>query len=329
MRKKAKGIGLLSGGLDSILAFRVLGEQDVELLGLLFQTPFFGPAAGIDYEVLVRAPVEVVDITERHLEMLRGPVYGFGSQMNPCIDCHALMLREAGRRMEAIGADFLFTGEVLGQRPMSQRRDALRSVENLSGYPGRILRPLSAKLLAPTLVEQEGLVDRNRLLDIQGRSRRRQETLAAHYGIREYPQPGGGCMLTKEGFANRLRRLFELYPVVEGRQVELLKWGRTFCLPAGKICVIGRDRHDNARLEEAAGAAETVLRMQDHPGPTGVLIGLPTEVEALRATAAILAAYGDGPHGATVTVRYQSPVGSGVLDVEVLDKMAYRDWLVG
>lgn len=329
MGRKAQGIGLLSGGLDSILAFKVLQEQEVGLLGLLFKTPFFGPAAGVDYTALVGAPVEIVDITEAHLEMLRGPVYGFGSQMNPCIDCHALMLREAGRRMEAMGADFLFTGEVLGQRPMSQRRDALRSVENLSGYPGRILRPLSAKLLAPTLVEQEGLIDRSRLLDIQGRSRRRQEALAVHYGIRAYPQPGGGCVLTKEGFANRLRRLFELYPIVTGRRAELLKWGRSFELPMGRICVIGRDRHDNARLEAAAGAEETVLRMEDHPGPTGVLIGETTDVEALHAAAQILAAYGDAPPQAVVTVRYQSPAESGVLTVEVRDKALFRDRLIG
>jgi hypothetical protein len=329
MSKTPKGIGLLSGGLDSILAFKVLQEQDVELLGLLFKTPFFGPAENVDYEATVGAPVEVRDITDRHLQMLRNPVYGFGSQMNPCIDCHALMLREAGLKMEEVGADFLFTGEVLGQRPMSQRRDSLKSVENLSGYPGRILRPLSARLLAPTIVEVEGLIDRGRLLDIQGRSRKRQASLAEHYGIAEYPQPGGGCMLTKEGFARRLKRLLELYTTVDGHHVELLKWGRTFGLPTGKICVIGRDRHDNSRLESTAGITESVLRMKDHPGPTGVMIGHPTDADALQATAQILAAYGDAPPGVPVTVEYQSSVGSGFLRVETLDKGIFRDMLIG
>jgi hypothetical protein len=231
--------------------------------------------------------------------------------------------------MEATGADFLFTGEVLGQRPMSQRRDSLKSVENLSGYPGRILRPLSARLLAPTIMEAEGLIDRSKLLDIQGRSRRRQAALADHYGITQYPQPGGGCMLTKEGFAHRLKRLFHLYPVVEGHQVELLKWGRTFDLPSGRICVIGRDRHDNARLENAAGIGETVLRMKDHPGPIGVMIGHPADADALRVAAQILAAYSDAPFGASVCIDYHSATGNGLLTVETLDKQTFRDLLIG
>ncbi|MHC1744709.1 MAG: tRNA 4-thiouridine(8) synthase ThiI [Syntrophobacteraceae bacterium] len=329
MSRKPKGIGLISGGLDSILAFRVLQDQDVDLLGLLFKTPFFGPAGDTDYEMLVGAPVEVVDITERHLQMMRNPVYGFGSQMNPCIDCHALMLREAGRRMQDPARDFLFTGEVLGQRPMSQRRDSLKSVEKLSGYPGRVLRPLSARLLTPTVMEVEGLIDRTKLLDIQGRSRKRQEALAKRYGITEYPQPGGGCMLTKEGFARRLRRLLELYPAVAGHQVELLKWGRTFDLPTGKICVIGRDRHDNAALESTAGSGETVLRTVDHPGPTGVLLSPSHDAESLTATAQILAAYSDAPAGIDVAVAWHSSDGSGVSRVETFTKESFRHLLIG
>ncbi|MGA7875473.1 MAG: tRNA 4-thiouridine(8) synthase ThiI, partial [Desulfoferrobacter sp.] len=187
--KKAKGIGLLSGGLDSILAVKVLQQQDLDLIGIIFSTPFFGPKPGVDYEGMLSIPVMVLDIGEKHLEMLKKPVYGYGSQMNPCIDCHGLMLREAGRIMEQEDADFLFTGEVLGQRPMSQRRDSLRSVEKLSGYLGRVLRPLSAKLLAPTIVELEGLVDRGLLLDIHGRSRKKQMTLVKQFGLKDYPQP--------------------------------------------------------------------------------------------------------------------------------------------
>jgi tRNA-uridine 2-sulfurtransferase len=329
MNRKLKGIGLLSGGLDSILAFKILQEQNAELIGLMFKTPFFGPAEETDYEKLVGSRVMVMDITGNHLRMLRSPVYGYGSQMNPCIDCHALMLREAGRVMEELGGDFLFTGEVLGQRPMSQRRDSLRSVEKLAGYPGRILRPLSAKLLSPTIVEVEGLIDRQKLLDIQGRSRKRQAALAKRYGIIDYPQPGGGCMLTKEGFAGRLKRLFELYPLVEGHQVELLKWGRVFELPMGKICIIGRDRHGNARLEQAAGSQESVLRLADHPGPTGILIGLPADDAALRSAAQVLAAYSDAPQGMPVSIEWHSSVGSGVLTVGTHHKEVFRDLMIG
>ena len=160
--------------------------QGVEVIGVTCATFFFGADPGIQAGGTLGIPVQVLDIGEKHLEMLKKPVYGYGRWMNPCIDCHALMLQEAGRFMEEQGADFLFTGEVLGQRPMSQRRDALKNVENLAGYPGRILRPLSARLLAPTIPESEGLIDRERLLDIQGRSRKRQMALAEslrHHGL--------------------------------------------------------------------------------------------------------------------------------------------------
>ncbi|MGV8074786.1 MAG: tRNA 4-thiouridine(8) synthase ThiI [Syntrophobacteraceae bacterium] len=294
-KRRTKGIGLMSGGLDSVLAVKVLQEQDIELIPVMFKTPFFGPKPGADISRVVGITVRVVDFSEVHLGMLRKPVYGYGSQMNPCIDCHALMLREAGRLMEEERADFLFTGEVLGQRPMSQRRDSLRSVEKLSGYPGRVLRPLSAKLLPPTIVETEGLVDRSRLLDISGRSRKRQMELVKRYGIVDYPQPGGGCLLTREGFVKKLREMLRRYPQAGLREMELLKWGRHFSLPEGSICIIGRNEADNEKLESLVGAEDTLLRVIDYPGPTGLVIGPPRSDADQSLAALIVAAYSDAP----------------------------------
>lgn len=293
--KKAKGVGLLSGGLDSTLAVKVLQAQDIEIIGVVFATVFFGAEPGIQAGHMVGIPVHVLDIGEKHLEMLKDPVYGFGRHMNPCIDCHALMLREAGRFMEEQGADFLFTGEVLGQRPMSQRREALSNVERLAGYPDRILRPLSARLLPPTRVETEGLIARERLLDIQGRSRKRQMALAGTYGITDYPQPGGGCMLTKEGFGKKLAKLFELFPDAGTKEVELLKWGRHFILPEGGLCIIGRNRADNQRLESLAAASDILLRSGSHPGPVGLLLPAPHFEKDRELAELAVIAYSDTP----------------------------------
>jgi tRNA-uridine 2-sulfurtransferase len=304
-RKKAKGVGLLSGGLDSMLAAKVLQAQAVEVICVTFTTMFFDAGPGVRAGTTLGTPVHILDISEKHLAMLKKPVYGYGRQMNPCIDCHALMLQEAGRFMEEQGADFLFTGEVLGQRPMSQRRDALNNVEQLAGYPGRILRPLSARLLPPTVVEIEGLIDREQLLDLQGRSRKPQMALALAYGINDYPQPGGGCMLTKEGFGKKLARLLELFPHAATREVELLKWGRHFILPGGSMCVVGRNRADNLRLESLAAGSDILLRSVDRPGPVGLLLPSSRMGQDLDWAALAVIAYSDTPLSAQANVEWQ------------------------
>jgi hypothetical protein len=327
-QKKAKGIGIISGGLDSMVAVKVLQEQDLDLLGINFSTPFFPPRPGVDLGKILGIPVRVVDLTEKHLEMLKNPHYGYGSQMNPCIDCHGLMLREAGRIMEAEGGDFIFTGEVLGQRPMSQRRDSMRSVEKLSGYPGLVLRPLSAKFLPPTIVETEGLVDRNRLLDIQGRSRKRQEALARQYGIRDYPQPGDGCMLTKEGFANRLKDLLKYNPDATGREVEFLKRGRHYRLPGGTICIIGRNRGDNEILESLANGKDVLLKTLGYPGPLAILLGSPEAEEDTKLAARILIAYSDAPTDGPVRVAWRHGPDEGIFMETRLGRDHFKEYLV-
>jgi tRNA-uridine 2-sulfurtransferase len=300
--RKAKGVGLISGGLDSTLAARVLQAQGVEIVCVTFATFFFSGDAGIKAGNVWRIPVQVLDIGEKHLEMLKQPVFGYGRYMNPCIDCHALMLREAGRFMEDAGADFLFTGEVLGQRPMSQRRNALRSVENLAGYPGRIVRPLSARLLLPTIPEMEGMIDRERLLDIQGRSRKRQIALAEAYGITDYPQPGGGCILTKEGFGKKLGKMLKYFPHAAAREVELLKWGRHFILPEGSMCAVGRNQTDNDRLTSLAEPDDLVLRIVDYPGPIGLMLPSAHFENDLELAAMAVVAYSDAPLSEPVRV---------------------------
>ena len=236
------------------------------------------------------------------------------------------MLKTAGRIMEVEGYDFLSTGEVLGQRPMSQRRDALMAVDKLSGYGGYILRPLSAKLLPETIPEVEGKVDRNGLLDIHGRSRKRQMALADHYGLNEYPSPGGGCILTKEGFAARLRDLFATQEEVGLRDVELLKWGRHLRLPSGKRLVVGRVHADNLKLSELAGESDFLFWVEGIPGPTGLLSQgtSPGEVEL---AAAVVAAYSDAETGTDAVVSISGRENREVT-VRVKSKQEFRNLLI-
>ena len=227
-----KAISLFSGGLDSQLAVAVIQKQGITVEGVNFTSPFFGAdertqkAArhlGINLHLL---PVGEEYITQ----VLRNPKYGYGKNMNPCIDCHAFMIRKAGDFMSEIGASFIITGEVLGQRPMSQNKSSLMTVEKLSGYRGYVVRPLSGKLLSPTIPEQEGWIERDKLLDISGRGRTRQIQLAEELGIKEYPSPAGGCLLTEANYARRLRIIMDSKEIPGQTELELLKLGRHFIL---------------------------------------------------------------------------------------------------
>src|SRR5210317_3758 len=237
----SKALGLLSGGLDSSLAALCLKRQGIEVNAIAFVTPFFGSSKAEQAARLMDIPLIVENISDVHLDMVKNPRYGYGKNMNPCIDCHAMMFRLAGEVMLERGFDFLFSGEVLGQRPMSQNANALRSVANYSGHPDRILRPMSAKLLPITPMEEEGLVDREQLLGIQGRSRKRQEALAKEWGLQDYPASGGGCLLTEKSFSGRLRDLVEKQPEATVVDVELLKVGRQFRLSPTTKLAMGRN----------------------------------------------------------------------------------------
>jgi tRNA U34 2-thiouridine synthase MnmA/TrmU len=322
-----RALALMSGGLDSILAVKVVLDQNIEVCGIAFETPFFNSEGAQKAVHRLGIPLRVVDISAAYLEILRNPRYGYGRQMNPCIDCHGLMVRTAGTVMETEGYDFLVTGEVVGQRPMSQRKDALMSVDKLSGYKGRVVRPLSAKLLPITLPEQEGKVDRERLLDIHGRSRKRQMALAAQYGIDEYPTPGGGCLLTNSGFAGRLRDLFATKAEVELRDIELLKWGRHLRLPGGSRLIVGRVHADNVKISELSRGEDVLLKVNGVPGPTGLMPSGASE-EEVKLAAALVAAYSDAATGTQTTVSVSSGRSSWAVTVPVRPKEEFRDLLI-
>jgi len=268
-----KALSLLSGGLDSILAAKVVMEQNIEVIGICFVTPFFGPEnARLAARTLGIKHIEH-DFTEEYFEMMKNPRYGFGGNMNPCIDCHGLMLKTAHSLLEKYDAFFLITGEVLGERPMSQTRGGLNAVLKLSADRDLVLRPLSAKLLEPTKPEREGWVDRERLYDFSGRGRKRQEELAKKFGIKEYPQPAGGCLLTEERYSQRLKELIS-HEGLNRRDAELLNIGRHFRLDAKTKLMVGRNRSENQRLLELAAESDTVIRPAENiKGPVGIIRG--------------------------------------------------------
>lgn len=240
----------MSGGLDSQLAVRILQRAGAEVEAVAFTTPFFDSEKAEAAAKALGVKLHIVDFTDDELALVKNPPHGFGGAMNPCIDCHAMMIRRAGELMQTLGYDFVATGEVRGQRPMSQNAQALVTVEKTSGLVGRLIRPLSAKLLEPTIPELEGKIDREKLLDISGRARDRQIALAAEFGIVDYPSPAGGCKLTEEAFGRKLKDLMDHEGLEDRTLVELLLLGRRFRLPDGSGVILGRDGRENAILKK-------------------------------------------------------------------------------
>ncbi len=325
-----KAVAMLSGGLDSSLAVKLVLDQGVEVVGINFNTGFcltdhrrrmYGMGArGIDPQsvrnealrtgALWRVPVELVDISEEYLEIIANPRYGYGSAINPCIDCRIFMQRKAREYMERIGARFIITGEVLGQRPMSQMLPTLRLIEKQSGCQGLILRPLSAKLLEPTLPEREGWIDREKLCDFRGRTRKPQMALAVELGLTDYPQPAGGCcFLTDHNYARRLQDLFDHggKPLTR-QQVLLLKVGRHFRLPGAAKLVVGRNEVENLFLEQQATGLVR-LSCLEVEGPLALLNSQAAR-EELEQAAAITARYSDGKDRERLSVLVEYPDGS-------------------
>jgi len=275
-----KAVALLSGGLDSSLAIRLVQEQGVEVEAVHFVSVFNSTAperpsllAALRVARRLGARAKTILFTREQLGIVRNPAHGYGSNMNPCIDCHMAMLRGAAERMRQTGAQFIVTGEVVGQRPMSQRAFALGQIDKETGLGGLILRPLSARLLPPTIPEKEGWVDRERLLDIKGRSRKVQLELAARYGLTEHSSPAGGCLLTDPGFSARLRDLFAACGGAEPDlgDIHLLKVGRHFRLDAATKAIVGRLHRENAVIETFSRPTDLLLTTRDAPGPTALL----------------------------------------------------------
>jgi tRNA U34 2-thiouridine synthase MnmA/TrmU len=305
--KPARALGLCSGGLDSMLSALVLRKQGVAVEWVTFETPFFSADKARKASQMTAVPLTVQNITTEYLEMLKNPPAGYGKFMNPCMDCHTMMFRLAGKRMQEEGFDFLFSGEVLGQRPMSQTRPSLRYVEKHSGLDGYILRPLSAKKLPETIPEKSGLVDRQQLLDLAGRSRKPQIALAKQFGIHSYPAPAGGCLLTDKGFSQRLADLFEHKPDAAENEYYLLGCGRHFRLNPHSKLIVGRTEKDNQKiLQHHDRLQDTVMKVKHYAGPIAVLVGGSGQ-QVITLAASICAGYSRAPNLASVEVDLKTP----------------------
>jgi tRNA U34 2-thiouridine synthase MnmA/TrmU len=311
-----KAIALLSGGLDSTLAAKVLMEQKIELEALNFLTVFCtctnrGKTCLASHKAVdaLGIPLRVFNVSEEYLNVVKHPKHGYGSNMNPCIDCRIFMLKKAKAYMEMASASFIVTGEVLGQRPMSQRKDAMRLIEKEAGLEGFVLRPLCAKFLPVTIPEKEAWVDREKLLSIQGRSRKPQIRLADHFGIRDYPCPAGGCLLTDPGFARRIRDLIQHDPNFSLNDVHLLKIGRHFRFSPRFKLVVGRNEEENQKIQTFSRKGDILLRVSRYPGPLSLLRGDVEEKELERAAA--------------IAVHYSK--GKGLDKAEVIYKRAGED----
>ena len=270
-----RAVGLLSGGLDSALAAKLLLEQGVEVIGLHLESP---TACRSDVrEVAKDLGIRLVTRAkgEEYLRLLRHPRWGYGRNMNPCVDCRHFMFRLGQPYLEEFDARFLFTGEVVGQRPMSQVRDRLMLIDRAAGMEGLILRPLSARLLPETEAERRGWVDRTRLLAISGRSRQEQLALASHYGLKHYTSPGGGCLLTDAGYSRKLRDLLDHTPEERTTMVDvaLLSLGRHVRVTPDLKVVLGRNEAENRKLAEYQSTGRWLVEPEGFNGPSALVCG--------------------------------------------------------
>jgi tRNA-specific 2-thiouridylase len=293
---RVKAISLLSGGLDSILATELIRKQGIDVVAFNVKTPFCipkkdGTSEATEAANQLKISLKVVIVGKDYLQMLRNPKYGYGKNMNPCIDCKIFMIKKAKKYAKEIGADFLFTGEVLGERPKSQHGPALKVIEEESGLKGRLLRPLSAKLLRETEAEKKGLVDRTKLCNIQGRSRKPQFQLAREFGITRFPAPAGGCLLTCEEYSKKLRDLFANKKRISMADVALLRVGRHFRLAKNKI-IVGRNESENKFLTAGKIRDDFYFELSDVVGPTTILQG-PKTKRAIEMAAKLTAFYSD------------------------------------
>lgn len=304
-QKKVKAVGLISGGLDSTLAAKVIKDLGVEVHGVYFAMPWGCCDKTMAIEAAQRIGIRfiVLQLDERYLEIVRKPKFGYGSAMNPCVDCRIHMFSRAAQYMNHIGADFVFTGEVLGQRPMSQMRNSMRAIEKHTGLQGRLLRPLSAQFMEPTIPEQEGLIDREHLLNFSGRSRKPQLQLARDLDITEYNQPAGGCLLTDKQFARRMRDTLD-HGYRNFRETIALQWGRHFRLSKDFKAIVGRDKDENESLLRFTHPDDHVMKLADFEGPWLLLKGTNPPEEILGKAAGLVQQYSKYKNAAPLNVNY-------------------------
>lgn len=313
MTKKRKAIALLSGGLDSRLAVKLMLDQGIEVEALNFSTVFCTCTAKGACKSEARAaaeafgiPVKVLSATRELMEAVKHPRHGYGRGLNPCLDCRINMFRKAKEYMEETGSDFVITGEVWGERPMSQRPDAMRIIEEESGLAGLLLRPLSALKFEPTIPEREGWVDRSRLMAMEGRSRKPQIQLAADIGVNDYPCPAGGCLLTEPQFATRLRALLAVDGDPPVAAIQSLKLGRMFFSTEGAYILIPRNEDEDRRLQALAQPGDMLLAAKGIMGPTAVVKAHSRAISeaSQREAGALTARYGQGREAGSVTIEW-------------------------
>ena len=318
MKSKRKAIALLSGGLDSRLAVKMMLDQGIDVEALNFVTVFCTCTAKSSCRSEARKAAEeygiglkVLNATDEILDAVRNPKHGFGRGLNPCLDCRISMFRRAGQHMKETGADFLITGEVWGERPMSQRPDALRTIEKESGLAGLIVRPLSAHMFEPTIPEREGWIDRDAMMAIEGRSRKPQMQLAAEIGVGDYPCPAGGCLLCDKNFASRLKGLLaeNSHPAIA--EIQALRLGRLLFSSEGKRIMIPRDEEETRRLTALALPGDLLMSADGHMGPTAVIKGGDIGEATLSEAAALTARYGQGREEEKVAVSWWTAGESG------------------
>lgn len=333
MEEKKKVVALLSGGLDSRLAVKMMQNQGFEVEAVAIKTPFcdFDCGRGCGFEIRETADtlgvkLKTVYLGDDYIEMLKHPKHGFGSGMNPCIDCRAMMFEAGKKHMEEIGAEFIISGEVLGQRPMSQHGPALKIIEKESGLEGKIVRPLSAALLPPTEPELNGLIRREDLGKIRGRSRKDQLKMAQEFGIENPPNAGGGCLLTDPAFAIRVKDLFKHTETPTTNDIDLLKIGRHFRFDENTKLIVGRHKDENEVIKALALDGDILLEAKDHVGPVTLIRGENAQ-HHVEFGAAITLRYGDAPKDTPSVVTIQkNDVESEVSTVPVIesDYLQYR-----
>ena len=311
--KKPKVVVLLSGGLDSNLSTRMVLDQEIDVEAVAVKTPFcdFDCGKGCGHRVKEVADtlgihLKTVYFGDEYLAMLKNPKHGFGSGMNPCVDCRAMMYKAAKEHMEKIGASYLVTGEVLSQRPMSQHRPALRIIEEESDLVGKVIRPLSAGRLPPSEAEKLGVINRDKLLSIEGRSRKKQLALAKQFGIQNPPNSAGGCLLTDPAFS---KRVYDLFEHTEGtptlNDVELLKVGRHFRLSKYAKLVVGRNQNENEIMKSLCLDADYAFEALEFKGPLGILrvrTDSNSENDLIITAGGIVSRYSDAPRDQVVVL---------------------------
>ena len=299
--EKKKVVALLSGGLDSQLAVRMMQEQGFEVSAVAIKTPFcdFDCGRGCGFEIRERADdlnvnLKTVYLGDEYIEMLKHPKHGIGAGFNPCVGCFNISIYSSKKHMEEIGAEFIISGEVLGQRPMSQHAPALRTIEKETGLLGKIVRPLSAALLPETDPERNGLIKRENLGMIKGRTRRAQLDMAKKYGIENPPNAGGGCLLTDPTFGLRAKDLFEHVETPTINDIDLLKIGRHFRLDEETKLVVGRNKDENEMIKAIALPNDILFEARDHMGPVSILRGK-TADKHIEFASSVTLRYSDAP----------------------------------